>query len=47
MFIFGDSSHKKQGFSDYLAASYSRSKNLWKPEDPEYHWLFKWDGMWS
>ena len=24
--------------------SYSRSKNMWEPNDPEYNWLFIWDG---
>lgn len=33
-----------EGFSDYLANSYSRSKNLWTPDDEEYYWVFKWDG---
>lgn len=33
-----------QGVGDYLAASYSRSKNKWTPENPEYNWAFSWDG---
>lgn len=33
-----------EGFSDYLAASYSRSKGLWQKSDPEYYWLMRWDG---
>jgi hypothetical protein len=39
-----------EGFADYWAASYSRSLGEWQPSDPEYHWLFNWDGhnpFWS
>lgn len=33
-----------EGFSDYFASSYSRAKGLWTPDQPEYNWVFKWDG---
>lgn len=33
-----------QGVGDYLAMSYSRSKELWTPADPEYYWVYSWDG---
>ena len=32
-----------EGFADYLAVSYTRSLGLWLPDDPEYHWVHKWD----
>lgn len=33
-----------EGFSDYIAASHTRSKNLWNNTDPEYYWVMRWDG---
>jgi len=33
-----------EGFGDYLAASYSREKQLRTPDEPAYYWVFKWDG---
>ena len=33
-----------EGLGDYFAVSYSRSLGLIDPEDPEYNWVFKWDG---
>jgi len=33
-----------EGFGDYLAASYSRSLGQWDPSDPQYQWVFSWDG---
>ena len=33
-----------EGFADYWAASYSRSLEQWQPSDPQYHWLYNWDG---
>ena len=39
-----------EGFGDYLAQSYSRSLGQWTPADPQYHWVFGWDGhnpFWS
>lgn len=33
-----------EGFGDYVAMSYSRSKNLWKSSQQQYDWVFKWDG---
>ena len=33
-----------EGFGDYVASSYTRSLGLLAPTDPEYHWVFKWDG---
>ncbi|MDQ0781957.1 T9SS type A sorting domain-containing protein [Chryseobacterium sp. W4I1] len=33
-----------EGCGDYWAQSYSRSLNQWSPSDPEYHWMFNWDG---
>ncbi len=33
-----------EGFGDYWAASYARSLNEWTPADPEYNWVFGWDG---
>jgi Zn-dependent metalloprotease len=33
-----------EGFGDYIAASYSRSLGQWDPSDPQYHWVFSWDG---
>ncbi|MES2682088.1 MAG: peptidase [Pseudomonadota bacterium] len=33
-----------EGFGDYWAQSYSRSLNQWTTTDPEYHWVYSWDG---
>jgi hypothetical protein len=33
-----------EGVGDYFAASYSRSFGQWAPADPQYHWVFSWDG---
>ncbi|MFT5778997.1 MAG: hypothetical protein ACI837_001954, partial [Crocinitomicaceae bacterium] len=33
-----------EGSGDYWATSYSRSLNQWLPADPEYQWMFSWDG---
>jgi hypothetical protein len=33
-----------EGCGDYWAHSYSRSLNQWSSSDPEYHWMFNWDG---
>lgn len=33
-----------EGFGDYWAASYGRSLQEWAAEDPEYQWVFGWDG---
>ena len=33
-----------EGVGDYFAQSYSRSLDLWDPSDPQYHWVFSWDG---
>jgi len=32
-----------EGFGDYVAMSYSRSKQIYAESDDEYHWVFKWD----
>lgn len=33
-----------EGLGDYFAVSYARSLGLLAPRDPEYNWVFKWDG---
>lgn len=33
-----------EGSGDYWASSYSRSLNQWTLADPEYFWMFSWDG---
>ncbi len=33
-----------EGCGDYWAASYNRSLGLWAPGDPQYDWVFNWDG---
>jgi zinc metalloprotease ZmpB len=34
-----------EGLGDYFAASYSRSfPGQWGPADPQYNWVFSWDG---
>jgi hypothetical protein len=40
----GESRELGEGFSDYWAASYSRSLHQWTDVDPEYQWLYNWDG---
>ncbi|MEM7585601.1 MAG: peptidase [Acidobacteriota bacterium] len=33
-----------EGIGDYAAVSYSRSFNQWTPADPQWDWMFSWDG---
>ena len=33
-----------EGLGDYFAVSYLRSYGHWTPLDPEYNWVFGWDG---
>lgn len=33
-----------EGTGDYWAQSYNRSLGNWAPSDPQYHWVFNWDG---
>lgn len=33
-----------EGTGDYLAVSWMRSFGHWTPSDPEYNWVFGWDG---
>lgn len=33
-----------EGVGDFAAAEYSRSFGHWTPADPEYQWVFSWDG---
>ncbi|MBP7997776.1 MAG: hypothetical protein KA314_20070 [Chloroflexi bacterium] len=33
-----------EGIGDYVAQSYSRSLGQWDPGDPQYNWVFDWDG---
>jgi len=33
-----------EGIGDWVAASYSISKGHWAPADPQYSWVFDWDG---
>lgn len=33
-----------EGTGDYLTASYSRSLGQWTPADPQFNWVFDWDG---
>jgi len=33
-----------EGFGDYVAQSYNRSLGNWGPADPQYNWVFNWDG---
>jgi hypothetical protein len=40
----GESGALGEGYSDYWAASYARSLGQWNAGDPQYHWLFGWDG---
>jgi hypothetical protein len=33
-----------EGCGDYWAVSYNRSFGFWTPLDPQYNWVFQWDG---
>jgi len=33
-----------EGSGDYWAMSYSRSLNQWATSEPQYNWMFSWDG---
>ncbi|MCB1055229.1 MAG: peptidase [Acidobacteria bacterium] len=33
-----------EGIGDFVAQSYSRSFGQWAPSDPQYQWVFNWDG---
>lgn len=33
-----------EGIGDFVASSYSRSLNQWTSADPQYFWVFDWDG---
>ena len=33
-----------EGIGDYTAAEYSQTLGQWTPADPEYNWVFNWDG---
>ncbi len=33
-----------EGTGDFVAQSYSRSLDQWTTSDPQYHWVFNWDG---
>jgi hypothetical protein len=33
-----------EGVGDFWAQSYNRSIDSWTPSDPEYNWVFRWDG---
>lgn len=33
-----------EGTGDFVAQSYSRSLGQWAPSDPEFQWVFNWDG---
>ncbi len=33
-----------EGIGDFVASSYSRSLGHWTPADPQYFWVFDWDG---
>ena len=44
--LFAHTQHT-QGFGDYVAMSYSRSKGIYTEANAEYHWVFKWDGEFS
>ncbi len=39
-----------EGYADYWAESYSRSAGRWTEADPQFNWVYKWDGhneFWS
>ncbi|HEX9658434.1 MAG TPA: FlgD immunoglobulin-like domain containing protein [Bacteroidota bacterium] len=40
----GESGALGEGYSDYWAASYSRSLNQWQTGDMQNDWIFNWDG---
>ena len=33
-----------EGIGDFWAQSYNRSVDSWTPADPQYNWVFRWDG---
>lgn len=33
-----------EGCGDYWTSSYVRSLGFWQPSDPQYNWVFQWDG---
>lgn len=33
-----------EGSGDYWCVSYSKSLNQWSPADPQFNWVFSWDG---
>jgi hypothetical protein len=33
-----------EGVGDYFANSYNRSTGYWTPSDPQWFWMFQWDG---
>jgi hypothetical protein len=33
-----------EGCGDYWASSYNRYTGFWTPTDPQYYWVFQWDG---
>ncbi len=33
-----------EGCGDYWAVSYNRSLGFWTPSNPQYNWVFQWDG---
>jgi hypothetical protein len=33
-----------EGVGDYFASTYNRSFGFWTPADPQYFWMFHWDG---
>lgn len=33
-----------EGSGDYWANSYNRSTGYWTPSDPQFHWVYQWDG---
>jgi Zn-dependent metalloprotease len=46
----GEQAALSEGFGDYWAASYSRKRGYWGSSDPQYSWVFNWDGhnpFWS
>jgi zinc metalloprotease ZmpB len=40
----GETAALGEGYSDYWAASYSRSLNQWSTTDDQYAWVYNWDG---
>ena len=39
----GESGALGEGYSDYWAATYSRTAKLWGPTDYEYNWVYNWN----